>query len=191
MRAIRFLSALVMFTTLAAIACSAIGAEPVDFGKLWGKPEIKSGKAEILPGGQAPGGAAAMLLDFSAEPTDGALGRALLTDSDRKITVSARVKVAGQVKIASLAVNMIGGQGGSQPIVVANGPGDWQSGNRTVSVPADVGMIFLNLTFEGQGKVWLADLKIEGRSTRPSMVCSTRLPCRSAMRSDRFRITSR
>ena len=48
MRAIRFLSALVMFTTLAAIACSAIGAEPVDFGKLWGKPEIKSGKAETL-----------------------------------------------------------------------------------------------------------------------------------------------
>ena len=162
MRAIRFLLALVMLAPLAGIAYSAIGAEPVDFGEFWGKPEIKSGKADILPGGEAPGGAAVMLLDFSTEPTDGALGRALLTDSDRKITVSAQVKVAGQVKIASLAVNMIGGQGGSQPIVVANGPGDWQLGKRTVVVPADVGMIFLNLTFEGQGKVWLAGLKIEG-----------------------------
>ncbi|WP_231615394.1 glycoside hydrolase family 9 protein [Novipirellula artificiosorum] len=151
-----------MFTTQASIACSATGAEQVDFGKFWGKPEIKSGKAEILPGGEASGGKAAMLLDFSTEPTDGALGRALLTNSNRKITVSARVKVAGQVKIASLALNLIGGQGGSKPILVANGPGDWQSGNQSVSVPTDVGMIFLNLTFEGQGKVWLADLKIEG-----------------------------
>ena len=40
--------------------------------------------------------------------------------------------------------------------------GEWQVVEEKVPIAAGTGMVFLNLSLEGQGKIWISDLKLDG-----------------------------
>lgn len=141
------------------VACFSLGhsacaTDPESWMKLWGQPELESGRIALRRDTTTFAAApAAMLIDASAEQAKGSISRAILAHAGKEVTVSAHMKLGPGMKTASLVVNLIGGEGGSHPILVVNQTGDWQQARKSMTVPPDVGMVFVHLSFEGQGKL--------------------------------------
>ena len=148
---------------LAAMATAARADDAATWLSLWGEPEMEAGSVTIVRDDQAfATGPASMLLDMSAEPTKGSLGRGLGLTTGSTVTASLRAKLGEGMQVAAIGINFIGEGGGSHMLLVLNEPGDWQAGTQSVAVPEGIGMAFLSISFEGQGKVWVDDLKLEG-----------------------------
>jgi hypothetical protein len=91
---------------------------------LWGKPELESDKVELQRDETTFAvGPDALLLDASAQPTKGSIGRALIVEAGQRMTVSAHMKLGEGMKTASLVVNLIGAEGGSHTVLVVNEAG--------------------------------------------------------------------
>jgi endoglucanase len=136
--------------------------DPAPWMRLWGKPEIESGQVLVERDGDVwATGPASMRLDMSPEPTNGVLSRGLaLTGGVVKVGVQARLGEG--VGVLAVAVNLIGEGGGSYPMLTVTKVGEWQAAEQSVSVPPGIGMAFLSVSFTGQGKAWMDDLRLEG-----------------------------
>ena len=144
-------------------AANRAGADdPASWMRLWGRPEAKPGRVAIRRDASVfATKPASMLIDLSAEPTTGSIQRGLAVTVGTPLTVSVRMKMGEGMRHARLTVNLIG-LAGSHTVAELTGPGDWQAARKAIEVPAGITMAFLHLAFQGQGKLWVDDLTLDG-----------------------------